>query len=98
MLYWEDSDSLRDHVIEAGEMESVFKSLNFDTEIHPIPNLDSHNNVLEFITRQKQSLLFRDQYSDSPKLLIIHYSGHGDKGDDDYNGDDSQNSRVAWRP
>ena len=98
MLYWEDSDSLRDHIIEAGEMDLVFKSLNFETEIYPIPEFDSHNNVQEFISRQQRSLLSKKQFSDSPRLLIIHYSGHGDGGDDDYNIDDSQNPRVVWRP
>lgn len=98
MLYWEDSDSLRDHVIEAGEMDLVFRSLNFETEIHPIPNTDSHYNVEEFLIRQQLSLSLDKRYFDLPRLLIIHYSGHGDRGDDKYIIDDSQNERVVWRP
>jgi len=99
ILYWEDHGTgLQYHIKEAEEMESVFKSLNYDTAIRPIPIFNSHSYVHQIMILQQLSISHRKKSGDAPTLLIVHYSGHGDMGDDYYNVDDSRNPRVVWRP
>lgn len=102
MLYWKDSDSARDHAMEAEKMESVFKSLNFDTELYPIPTDNSHNHVLLFILRKLESLSSKEREFRTPCLFIVHYSGEGVVGDDHHNigreYSDSRTRQVVWLP
>jgi len=100
ILYWEDSDRVQAHIKEAQEMESVFRSLDYRTEIHPIPMIVSHDDVHNLIIREKQSVVDIAGTLGGSGLLIIHYSGHGDKGDDNYSVgfEDSRIPRVIWLP
>jgi len=99
MLYWEDSNSLRDHAMEAKKMEVVFRCLGYETEIHIIPVVDSHDDVLELIKRQQQSLSLYARYPRGSCLLIIHYSGYGDSGTgyDEAEPHTFSLQRMVWR-
>jgi len=102
MLYWKDSDSARDYAMEAEKIESVFKSLNYDTEVHPIPTNNSHMDVFNSILRQTTLLNLRKSEDFKPCLLIVHYSGDVVLGNDHHNVgreySESRTRQVVWRP
>lgn len=99
IIYWENSENLNKYVEEARKVDSFFKSLNFETEMYPIPKTNSQVEVRGFITQQQLSLARRMTTLGAPCLLIIHYGGHGDK-DDEVNRTGRggpQRRRAVWR-
>ncbi|KAI8941752.1 hypothetical protein NX059_002956 [Plenodomus lindquistii] len=99
ILYWENADRLEEYVNEARNVESFFKTLNFETEMYPIPEMDSQSEAHGFINQQQVLLTRRTRALGAPCLLIIHYGGHGDKDDDaNYAGPGGpQKRRAVWR-
>jgi hypothetical protein len=95
MLYWEAT-----HSWEAKEMKSIFKNLNFETELYSIPKDDSQDNVRAVILQQQQHLSLQQRLLGAPCLLIIYYSGHGERPDYLYNTrhEYSKGQGVSWRP
>jgi hypothetical protein len=99
ILYWENADRLDDYVKEAKNVDSFFRSINYETEMYPIPQTDSQVEVRGFITNQQVLLTRRMRSLGAPCLLVIHYGGHGDKDDDaNYSGPGGpQQRRAVWR-
>jgi hypothetical protein len=52
LLYEGDSDRLGSRIKETEELERFFKSLNFETEIFPIPTSNCASAVRKFIIQQ----------------------------------------------
>ena len=97
MLYWENSDAFSDHEEEARQLESVFKALDFETVVYHIPISNSQLDLHSFIAQQRVIVARREAIVRGSCLLIIHYTGRGDKDDDVHAVEGPQRRRAVWR-
>jgi hypothetical protein len=98
ILYWEESDKLEKYQEEAQQMEALFQSLHYETQLYQIRMDHSQLGLFRFIADYCIALnacMREGPYPSS--LLIIHYGGHGDQDDDKHALDGPQERRAVWK-